>query len=190
MNPCDAMPKDFQMYYDNCWMVHTTLGVGRVRVIDGEMHMELLQGKKQSAAVNAKYLSCWWPRPGAFNLEDSAVYIARRAIRNMRKSAMCGDHYFIKWGTPYQKDAMLLLRDGPNAIPLPEAVDLLKHKKYSSVAVTRDIIIHPEDDPNTNCFTVIFRGMETGRLVNGQYEPLFSGSPVTGRILRQLERGL
>lgn len=190
MNPCDAMPKDFQMYYDNCWMKHSNHGVGRIRVIDGNMYMDMLTGKSGPIGVKPNYLVCWWPRPGAFQIGRDAVYIARRAMRNMRKSAVSNDHYFVKWGNPYTKDVMLTLRDGPNCVPIPVAIARLKDKRINSAAVTRDIIIHPEDEPNTNCFVVVFRGMEAGRLVNGQFEASFSDSPLTGRVLRQLERSL
>ncbi|GAG31465.1 unnamed protein product, partial [marine sediment metagenome] len=107
MNPCDAMPKDFQMYYNGCWMEHATHGVGLVRVHDGVMYLDKENTGENSLRVKPSYLTCWWPRPGAFNCKNHAVYIARRAMRNMRKSAVANDHYFIKWGSPYGKDVMM-----------------------------------------------------------------------------------
>ena len=190
MNPSDAMPKDFQMYYDGCWMEHTKHGVGRVRVIDGTMYLDKDNGLTNAIRVKPAYLRCWWPRPGAFNCGNHAVYVARRAMRNMRKSAVAGDHYFVKWGSPYGKDVMMTLREGANQLPLQEALELLRTKKMSSAAISRDIIIHPEDKPTIDVQTVVFRGMNSGKLSGGIYEPLFSHSPLTGRVLRQLERVL
>lgn len=193
MNPCDALPKDYGMYYDNCWMRHSTHGVGRVRIMDGDMYFETFSKvPSDPKRVNPRYLSCWWPRPGAFNIDGggAAVYIARRAMRNMRKSAVANDHYFVKWGSPYLKDVMLTLRDGPNAVPLTEAQVMLKAGRAESVAVSRDIIIHPDNDEFNDEYTIVFRGLESGRLVRGVYEPTFSASPLTGRILRQLERSV
>ena len=190
MNPSDAMPKDYGMYYDNCWMRHTKWGVGRIRIVDGRMWLDCLGDGSEPKNVKPQYLSCWWPRPGAFNAGRSAVYVARRAIRNMRKSAVNGDHYFVKWGNEYTRDIMCLLRDGPNFMGLPEAIEKLKSKAMSSVAITRDIIIHPEDKPIGPRYTVVFRGIEAGTMEDGIFEPLFAGNPLTNRVLRQLERSL
>lgn len=186
MNPTDAMPKDYGMYYNNCWMRHTRYGVGMIQVVDGGLFLNYIKGK-DPFKVKASNLSCWWPRPGAFNCGNHAIFIARRAIRNMRKSATGQDHYFVKWGTPYGKDIMMVLRSGDNSKSLAEAASLMASGASSSVAITRDIIIHPEEEINQPLYTVLFRGIEVGRLVSGSFEPLFSGSPLTGRVIRQLE---
>jgi len=190
MNPTDAMPKDYQMYYDGCWMEHTKHGVGLVRVIDGTMYLDKDNGMTEAMRVKPSFLSCWWPRPGAFNCKDHAVYVARRAMRNMRKSAVANDHYFVKWGSPYGKDVMMVLKEGQNHLPLREALAVLRSKKMTSVAISRDIIIEPEDMPSRDVQSVVFRGIDAGRLNNGMFEPLFSNSPLTARVLRQLERVL
>lgn len=185
MNPSDALSQDYGMYYDNCWMRHTTHGIGRVRVVGGDMYLERQPGA-DPIQVQPKYLECWWPRPGAFNCGDHAVYIARRAIRNMRKSATSGDHYFVKWGSPYGKEVMMCLKTGPNTETMDSAIDLIQKGRMSSVAVTRDIIIEPNDRKGE--FNVIFRGMEAGTYTqDGGFIPLFSNNPWTHRILRQLE---
>ena len=186
MNPCDALTKDYSMYYDSCWMKHDKWGVGKVRVVGGELYF--YQGTSvsdEAKKVTAKSLTCWWPRPGAHNVKTGAVYIARRSMRNMRKSAIGGDHYFVKWGSPYGVKIMSALRDGPNLVPLHKAVEMVQSGKQTSVAVSRDVILTEHDDPNT-C-SVIFRGLESGTYSHGCYTPGFSESPLTGRILRQLE---
>ncbi len=188
MNPSDAMPQDYRMYYDGCWMEHTKYGVGYIRVKDGGMYLDKEGRGRDLVRVKPSFLSCWWPRPGAFNVKKKhAVYIARRAMRNMRKSAVANDHYFLKWGMPYGRDVMLTLRDGPNPVEIREARRLLIAGTMLSVAISRDVILHPEDEPTADVQTVVFRGMDAGRLVMGTFEPLFSASPLTGRVLRQLE---
>ena len=186
MNPADALPEDWGMYYDGVWMKHTKHGVGQINVIGGDLHFRKSPGC-EPIIVKAKYLSCWWPRAGAFNCGDHAIYIARRAIRNMRKSAVAGDHYYVSWGSPYGKDVMMMLKGGPNYISPDEADRILRAGNMQSVAVTRDIIFTQcELDPEK--VSVIFKGMEMGTWsANEGFIPLFSGSPFTPRILRQLE---
>lgn len=186
MNPSDALPQDYGMYYDGCWMKHTSLGIGRVRVVNGKMYFEKNPGQDEPKIVRSKYLTCWWPRAGAFNIvgKHKAVFIARRAMRNMRKSAISGDHYFTKWGSPTCR-IMETLREGPNLLPLQEAIDLLKKPEWISVAVARDIILTNGEIPDESI--VIFRGEESGTYKYGCYTPMFSDNPLTGRILRQLE---
>ena len=190
MNPCDAMPKDYGMYYEGCWMYHNTHGIGRVSTIAGSksMWLDTTEGMEPPKKVKASALMCWWPRAGAFNVPNEAVYIARRAIRNMRKSAVGQDHYFVKWGSPYAQEVMYTLKTGPNYVTLPEAVRQLSHSVRSAVAISRDVIVHFEDESKDNeTLTVVFRGMEAGRIINGRYEPAFHDHPLTGRVLRQLE---
>jgi hypothetical protein len=191
MNPCDALTKDYGMYYNGCWMKHSVHGIGCISVVSDRMYwIGDPGGSGENLRVQAKSLSCWWPRPGAFNVKGSAVYIARRAVRNMRKSAVGQDHYFVKWGNPYAMNVMLTLRDGPNHVTLRVAEAALSDGRTAttSVAITRDIIItHEEEKPNGR-YTVIFRGLEAGTLHKGVFDPVFSGNPLTARVLRQLER--
>jgi hypothetical protein len=151
------------------------------------MYLQYLKGKKDMVCVKPAMLECWWPRPGAFNVKGSAIYIARRAQRNMRKSAVSGDHYFVKWGTPYGKDVMVTLRDGPDTKTLRQAAKMLSTGSMTSVAISRDIIIYVEDDTLPDVYEVVFRGIECGKLVRGSYEPSFSDNPLTGRVVQQLE---
>ena len=186
MNPCDALTKDYGMYYDGVWMKHDKLGVGLVKVDCGKLKIDVTRGVEPSKLVKAKDLTCWWPRPGAFNIDGKgrAVYIARRAMRNMRKSSVGGDHYFIKWGQSYNVPIMIVLKNGPNPVPLYEAMEMIDGGK-ESIAVSRDIIITSTGESKE--YEVIFRGLTAGTYKHGCYEPGFSDSPLTGRVMRQLE---
>lgn len=193
MNPADALPEDWGMYYDGVWMRHTTHGIGQIQVVGGDMYLRKTP-KSDPILVNSRYLRCWWPRAGAFNCGDHAIYIARRAMRNMRKSAMSGDHYYITWGSPYGKDMMMVLRNGPNPLPIGDAILGLRSGIVGSVAITRDIILSVDFEAGVEHkepLTVVFRGMEVGTYTeDGGFVPLFSGSPFTPRIHRQLEEVL
>jgi len=186
MNPQDALPQDYPMYYNGCWMEHSELGIGRISVVGTRMYIDTNYGKTDPVCVKAKDLSCWWPRPGAFNGKKEAIYVGRRAHRNMRKSAMPNDHYFLKWGSPYAVDMMLALAGGRNEITIEEAIERFKAGKMISAAVSRDIIIYPQDD-SEDVYVVVFRGNEVGVLENGYFTPLFSSNPIDARALRQLE---
>lgn len=183
MNPADALTADYGMYYDGCYMRHRNHGIGRIQVIGGDLYL-CTSPNADPKLVKPSYLECWWPRAGAFNTKTHAVYIARRAVRNMRKSAVGNDHYFVKWGTPYGVDVMTILQQGTNEIRMDKAIELLNNGSMSSVAVSRDIIISPEEG---DTYSVTFRGMECGTWSNGGFTPLFSESPLTARVLRQLE---
>ena len=186
MNPEDALPEDWGMYYDGVWMRHDKYGVGRIEVLGGDLYLKR-SVYSDPIQVRAEYLKCWWPRAGAFNCGNHAIYIARKAVRNMRKSAVAGDHYFVKWGTGFGIDIMEKLRSGPNCHSKVDATRLLEDGDMSSVAVTRDIIFTLCED-NPEKFIVIFRGMEVGTWseISG-YTPQFSGHPLTSRVLRQLD---
>jgi len=185
MNPCDALTQDYGMYYDGCYMRHKTHGIGRIQVIGGDLYLST-SPRSDPKLVKPSYLECWWPRPGAFNYKERAVYISRRAIRNMRKSAVGGDHYAVKWGSPYGMDIMMLLKEGVNSMSIEMGIQKLDAKVMTSVAVSRDIILYPDEEPDN--YVVVFRGMEVGTWYKGGgFTPSFSNNPLTPRVMRQLE---
>lgn len=187
MNPIDALPEDFGMYYDGCWLRHKNHGIGLIRVIDGEMHLYTNpRTNKTPIKVQPKLLECWWPRAGAFNCGSRAIYVARRTLRNMRKSAISGDHYYVKWGDGRGIPLMEILRDGPNHVSVSEGLRKIE-RGNQSVAVGRDIIIAQDDLGRSSTNPVYFRGLEVGTLAYGDYIPLFSDSPFTERVRHQLE---
>jgi len=189
MNPADALPKDYGMYYDGCWMRHSKHGVGRVNVIGGDLYLQT-PGRANPLHVSPQYLEVWWPRARAANMESlsKAVYIGRKAARNMRKSAVSRDHYYVKWGGAMGMDVMLLLVNEQDYPSLEKASDMLANG-WESVAVSRDIILTKDEDEGM--LMVVFRGIEAGRLQvirgHGAFEPLFSGCPWTRPIVQQLE---
>ena len=183
MNPCDALPEDWSMYYNGCWMRHEKLGIGRVEVA-GDLLLFYPPGAPDYVIAKPKELSTWWPRAGAFNYNGNAVYIARRNIRNMRKSAIGGDHYYVKWGKCPNSLVMQVLRDHDAYPSVHDAWALLRDGR-KAVAVTRDIIFSDYDDGECD---VYFRGMEVGRMSQlCGFVPTFSASPWTRRVLHQLE---
>lgn len=188
MNPSDALPQDWRMYYHNCWMEHTTLGIGMVAVSDNRLYFYNYQNGDSSVdpvKVNAQDLKCWWPRPGAYNTKaGSAVYISRKAIRTMRKSAVAGEHYVIKWGPRLGNiDLMVALRAGPSRHSISYAAKVLKDGLVASVAVSRDLILAKD---KFNNIVVIFRGLEAGEYRDGEFVPSFTGSPLAKRVMMKL----
>lgn len=156
MKPTQALKKDWRMYYNRTWMMHKVHGPGPVRVIDGI----LLYGTHM-IPVAPKDLDVWWPRSGSHNTETSAVYIERQAVRNMRKSAVSGSHYILAWGhVHYGFDIMSTLAHPTPYCGVNEALQMLKDGDYNARAVTRDIILHTE---NEKC-EVLFKGKPVGTL--------------------------
>ena len=89
MLPTKARKSDWNLYYNRTWMNHVKHGPCYIRVGDGTFrgHRLLESGQLSERGVTclAKDLAPWWPRSGAFNGDLGAVYITRRAQRNMRK---------------------------------------------------------------------------------------------------------
>jgi hypothetical protein len=198
MNPSDALTADRRMYYNNTWMLHK--GVPRkVQVASNKMYV-WIDDDMEYMPCTARSLKCWWPRAGAYNTDSGGVYIARRGVRNMRKSATQDDHYFVKYG--YTSIPMETLRDGPNHYGVAEGIDRLanismvsRYNKHEAniVAVSRDILlVDSEETSSTDTLLVIYRGLPAGRLTNVStawaYEPSSSCCPLAGRVTRQLER--
>ena len=103
---------------------------------------------------------------------------------------MSGDHYFVTWGSPYGKDIMLMLKNGSNSVAVDEGIRLIRSGNMKSVAVTRDIIF-TQCETHPDRVAVVFKGIEAGTFdPDDGYTPMFSGHPLTPRILRQLEDAL
>jgi hypothetical protein len=131
-------------------------------------------------------LVCWWPRPGAYNTPRGAVYIGRKAIRTMRKSALPNEHYNIRYGTVGRVwEIMLILRKGPERQDLNFAVKVLNEELSPSVAITRDIILARGKFGE---ILVIFRGLYAGDYQNGEFISTFPGSPLAKLVRIKLAR--
>lgn len=180
MKPSHALQRDWPMYYAGTWMNHREYGPVAVSV-NGE-GLEVTVGT-DTIPADPNDLECWWPRSGSYNTKMGAVYIARKAARNMRKSASWGDHYTCTFGrTVRGSDPLSLMVRGPNYISVEAALELLTLEVTESVAVTRDIILRATDSN----IEVIFRGNATGTLTKDGFEPYVPLDPLSKRAYVKL----
>jgi hypothetical protein len=182
MNPVDANKGDWRMYYDGTWMCHSEMGVVYIRVI-GDTFYACDRGDPdhEKIAVSAKDLVCWWPRAGSYNAGNGAIYVTRKAHRNMRKSATNGDHYQVQWGY-YRGDALKSMRNGPDYMTTADAMMCIRKNVAKSVAVSRDIILSMKGDK----IEVVFRGNPTGTIDDNGYDPYIMGDPLSKRAYYKL----
>ena len=132
-------------------------------------------------------LEVWWPRPGAYNLNGQAAYIARKANRCMRKSCVPRSHYYFKYGEQMGLSVMYFLKRGPNHMTWKAAEEALVKGVVNSVAVCRDLILTRVKDG----FGVVYRGEEAGKVVDGQYYPENDFQPITKLVnMRLVEEGI
>lgn len=170
------------MYYANTWMNHVEYGPGCIQVRDGQLTHSRGGPHDETRDVKPDDLECWWPRSGSYNTPYGAVYIARKAARNMRKSASYGDHYQLTYGRGDGGDVLRLMIDGPDYLSVNEARKALRQKIAKSIAVTRDIILTQKDQG----VVVVFRGMDTGVLSDDGFEPYIEADPLSKRTYVKL----
>jgi len=182
MKPSQANKQDWRMYYSGTWMHHITRGPGYIQVLDGDLHWSDGNEAHPAVQVEAADLECWWPRSGSYNTPGGAVYIARRAARNMRKSACMGDHYRLTYGHG-RGDCMALMVNGPDYVTIKDAVKAINKNIAASIAITRDIIVTPT---NKNEIEVVFRGNPTGILNDDGFEPYIQADPLAKRAYIKL----
>jgi hypothetical protein len=183
MLPSEALPEDWRMYYNNCWMRHRRHGIGLIQIVGGMFYLytfpdDVMESEPQR--VNHEALECWWPRPGAYNTPQGAVYIARKSTRTMRKSATMGDHYYVSWGSKRGTNGympMLVMRRGADFVDIPFGLKVINDGLSNSVAVSRELIINRTP---TKELQVLFRGREVGVMQNGDFIPLVD-SPMSRR---------
>ena len=175
------------MYYANTWMKHVKYGPGLIYVEEGQLHHSRGGPDDKMRKVRPDDLECWWPRSGSYNTPYGAVYIARRAARNMRKSASYGDHYQLTYGQGDGGDCLRLMIDGPDYVTVKEGIAALRKHLTNSVAVARDIILQTNKDD----IEVIFRGNRTGTLGDMGFEPFIPGDPLSKRaFLKLMQEGV
>ena len=190
MNPAETPRRDWRLYYQGTMMMHDTLGVVSINVEERNMYIRPIGDKLRGdwKACDASLLTCLWPNPKAINWKCQGLYIGRRARREARRS-FTSHHYYIAWGagSPHNMihtmlPALLEVEDYP---PLDIALEQLQSGQYTSVAISRDIIIGPE-------LEVIARGIEAGRLllVEGEYrfDPELARSPLARRAAFKLAK--
>ena len=189
MKPSQANKQDWQMYYANTWMNHVKYGPGIV-IVDPDGLQHTRGGEEDKLRrVKPDDLECWWPRSGSYNTPYGAVYIARKAARNMRKSASMGDHYQLIYGRGDGGDILRLMIDGPDYMSVAEGVRTLRKQVCISVAVTRDVILAQQ--PNTDIIEVVFRGNVTGTLSDDGFEPLIPQDPLSKRAyIKLMQEGI
>lgn len=180
MNPSDAMPQDYGLYYNNTYMQHRTKGPVFVTAVPGELYAKPEKGRV--GAVRPSTLTPLWPRPGAYNYVASngtatAVFISRRARRSARRSAST-EHYHVSWshsGNRTISGAMMWA--AITEAPYPSASVALRRLRSrtnptTAVAVSRDMILCKK----SNYISVIVRGQVVGRIRNGVFVPSVEGT--------------
>lgn len=128
MRPHEALPQDWNLYYNNTYMLHKDIGPVFVRAGQGGLHVKKAERPNDEwTIVEPDTLSVWFPRTGAFNTSKNALYIARRAARSMRKSMSLGDLYYVKHGERVQQHilAKYLTKVRPSYTPGQKAIELL-----------------------------------------------------------------
>jgi len=182
MKPSQANKQDWRMYYADTWMNHVKYGPGHIYVRDGQLTHTRGGRNDPTRDVEPDDLECWWPRSGSYNTPRGAVYIARKAARNMRKSASYGDHYQLTYGRGDGGDVLRLMIDGPDYLSVKEARAALRRNITASVAVTRDIILAMQDEH----IVVVFRGIHTGVLTDNGFEAYIADDPLSKRAYVKL----
>lgn len=186
MNPVDASPRDYRLYYNQSYMLHDKHGVVYVQVGDGST----LLCKKIGEVRTSRWIPCspetltyLWPEPKAINFGSRGLYIGRRARREARRSATVG-HYYVAWGSDMLGHTMMKEFIFPSDYPsLEEAIDKLNNREWDSAAINRDIII-------TDTLGVVTRGHNVGQMITerGQYAycPTLADSPLCKRTAFKL----
>lgn len=176
MLPRDALPEDWRMYYNNCWMRHPELGVGLVSVIGSNFYLSPRGEADSQERVDYRVLEMWWPRAQASNSPTNGAYfIHRKASRTMRKSATGGEHYYAGNGMISHSFVMSQLsKDKQMHCGKKLGKLVLNNDLAVSVAVSHNIILRRK----RNKFLVEFRGIllgeldDSGKIIAAQDTPL------------------
>lgn len=171
MQPLDVPAVDRRMYYHGTLMRHRTEGIVEVTFNTDSPHYRKLGGEWKRAAL--KDLSIYWLAPGAYNVENTAVYIGRKGVRSTKKSANRNSYYYAwkrQMGEGRNVPAMSILH-GISVSPQPypnieEAEEMLK-KGYSAIAVSPEFIL----SRGSKYMTVVFGGVVVGSLIEGKFKP-------------------
>lgn len=189
MNPVDALARDYNMYYNGTWMKHKPTGrIVNVQVGEGYQFSYQLPAGVKWHETKPEELECWWPRSGSYNIGEGAVFIGRRARRNMKKSAY--DHYYVSWGY-YRESPLKIMAQNSKYLKFDDAVKCLNSGVSRSVAISKDIILSKPAGQPDDKFTVVYRGTEAGSLENNQFIPIYEGTPAAKRAeLKLVQEGI
>lgn len=166
MNPQDAPNADWRMYYNNTWMIHKKHGPCHVQVRmneeTGESFFQVVTTEEKTyKRINSKDLSLFFPLVGSFNVGGSALYLGRRAQRQMRKSASYPDTYYITWGSRRPNQLKLLKQVvSPEYSSLESALEQVSNGT-PSVAISRNWIIAQK---TSTLFNLIYKGTSIGTM--------------------------
>ena len=193
MRPSEALPQDWGLYYNGTYMEHVTKGPVLVTVsrTNGTLSATAVRGLKTKSVVQPEDLSVWFPEKGAFNTRKGATYIARRALRQMRKSLTLGDLYYCTMGEHLGAKGMieLLAQKKRSLTPARTALKQVYSGEYTGRAVSKDLIILGGTGINPS---VYYKGF----IHAGTYDPrknmVYMHNPhlsITNIIQRELEQG-
>lgn len=190
----DTEPTDWSLYFEGTYMMYRNK-VAAVSVdTEGPQYRLMLTFNPHkrvflSTPEELAELEVWWPRPGAYNYMGHAVYIARKAARNMKKSCCPRSHYYIKYGNNLAVKTVRYLKTGPNHMDWPSAKKALDKLLCASVAVARDLILLSTDEGN---YGVVYRGEHVGHVtVTGEFHASTDLAPSTKLVnIRLMEEGV
>ena len=205
MNPRDANPEDWHLYYHRTWMLSKKHGPIMVYVdgttFMGYRPMDVDTGilEEKPVKLDPMELETWWPRSAAYNWTyrgvTRACYLTRRAQRNMRKSATSNSHYVLGYGS-YGGELMVLAAM-PRPYPSPaQALNRLRKASPTEVAdlaVSQDLILSrpPMTGDTLPPLRVIFKGNYAGDLNGMSFDPIAPGHPLSKRAaIKLMQAGL
>jgi len=190
MNPADAPMQDWRMYYNNTWMIHERYGACLVSVLQddetGENFFKVTNtlGKNWNR-INSNHLKLFFPPVGSYNVGTSAIYLGRRAQRQMRKSACYPDTYYVAWGGRPSSTRILKSVVSPVYPSVDEALPQLCDGTRRATAISRNWILAPLSKEQVS---LIYKGVDVGTMTDKMRVELKSTTILPhDRLLRSLE---
>lgn len=149
MLPEDTLPEDRPMYYRNTWMKHPTLGpviVDNVAGNSAAVSVPLnVGGEIDVDMVDITDLRVWFPQAGAYNYNDTVIWISKHNQRSTRKSA-CPNVYRVT--NPISLQPLItaptlvwLLKSNPRYTTAEDARRLIFEEGYRGRALSRKVYI-------------------------------------------------
>lgn len=176
MKPTEARPADWRLYYNNTWMRHETDGPLFVQMPDDTLCGKG-PGERRLRRLDPEHLSPLWLRPGAYNVDRTAVYIGRRARRSARRS-MSTEHYHVKWssnGSARISGKYLWAALQPQQyVTLQEAIRQLNSEEATARAINREIILAK----GRTGVKVVLRGQVAGYIKDNLFVPQSEIAPL------------
>jgi len=144
MNPIDAPPEDWPLYYSGTWMMHSRYGAGYVDTqtnIEGEVELKFYNDKSKGRVVQGKDLTLYFPEAGAYNTRRGGFVLFRRAQRSMRKSASYPNTYYTAVGYAFGSTEILNAIIDKHYYAWRKARLLLKSRRMSAVALSLNVLV-------------------------------------------------